>query len=253
MATTKFDVGGYKLAAEISGEGTPAVVFSSGSGDAGESWEATISALRSSTTLLTYARAGIGESESPPDKTPRSVSAAAEELRRLLGATEIPGPFVVVGHSLGALVALTFAAQWPQNLAGLVLVDATDLQLDLEITEPCWIIEDGDGDDCMAFDVRTSAKEVTRSRRPLDIPTTVIASRVGRWLEVEDVEPWRPFNLTELDERLQRHHQTLAADLGATHKVARLGGHYIQKDDPTIVAESIDDRINTARKRPAGG
>ena len=65
MAATKFDVGGYKLAAEISGEGTPTVVFSSGSGDGGESWEAAIAALRSSTTLVTYARAGIGESETP--------------------------------------------------------------------------------------------------------------------------------------------------------------------------------------------
>ena len=51
-----------------------------------------------------------------------------------------------------------------------------------------------------------------------------------------------------LDERWQRHHQTLAADLGAVHKVARFGGHYIQKDDPTIVAESIDDLIDAARQ-----
>jgi hypothetical protein len=41
----------------------------------------------------------------------------------------------------------------------------------------------------------------------------------------------------------------LAADLGATHKIARLGGHYIQKDDPTIVAEAIDNLIDSARQR----
>jgi pimeloyl-ACP methyl ester carboxylesterase len=58
MAATKFDVGGYKLAAEISGEGSPTVVFISGSGDAGESWDAGITALRASTTIVTYARAG---------------------------------------------------------------------------------------------------------------------------------------------------------------------------------------------------
>jgi pimeloyl-ACP methyl ester carboxylesterase len=65
MAATKFDVGGYRLAAEISGEGSPRVVFISGSGDAGDLWDAAISALRSSTTLLTYARAGVGDSETP--------------------------------------------------------------------------------------------------------------------------------------------------------------------------------------------
>jgi hypothetical protein len=85
IADTKFDVGGYKVAAEISGEGPPTVGFISGSGDAGEPWDAAISALRSSAGLMTYARAGIGESETPDDATPRSVGAAAEELRRTFG------------------------------------------------------------------------------------------------------------------------------------------------------------------------
>jgi len=253
MATTKLDVGGYKLTTEISGEGSPTVVFSSGSGDAGESWEAAISALRSSTTLLTYARAGIADSETPSDTTPRSVGAAADELHRLLIATGIAGPFVLVGHSLGALVALTFAAQRPQDLAGLVLVDATDINLNLDIEEPRLVAADGDRDDCMSFDVPASADEVALSRRHLDVPTIVIASRVGRWLEVEDVEPWRPFNLAQLDDRWQQHHQSLASDLGAVLKVARYGGHYVQKDDPTIVAEAIDDLIDAARDRQAGG
>ena len=197
MAATKLDVGGYKLAAEISGEGSPTVVFVSGGGDDGEPWDAVISALRSSTSILTYARAGIGDSETPDDAGPRSVGAAAEELRRLLVATDAPGPFVLVGHSLGALIALIFTAQWPQELAGLVLVDPTDIHLNLD---------------------------------------------------VEDSEPWLPFSLAELDERWQRKHRALAAELGAVHKTARLGGHYVQKDDPAIVADAIDDLIQAARQ-----
>ena len=85
----------------------------------------------------------------------------------------------------------------------------------------------------MTFDVIASAEEVTRSRRPLDVPSVVIASRAERWLDLDDLEPWLPYTRTALDERWQRHHQTLAADLGAVHKVARFGGHYIQKDDPS--------------------
>jgi pimeloyl-ACP methyl ester carboxylesterase len=138
MAATNslFDVGGYKLAGEISGEGPLTVVFISGSGGAGEPWDAAISALRSSAGLLTYARAGIGESEAPDDPTPRSVGAAAEELRKLLAATDLVRPLVLVGHPLGALIALVFAAQWPHDLAGLVLVDATDIYLNLDIESP---------------------------------------------------------------------------------------------------------------------
>ncbi|MEI8410591.1 MULTISPECIES: alpha/beta fold hydrolase [unclassified Kribbella] len=166
MAATKFEVGTYKLAAEISGEGSPAVVFSAGSGDAGEPWAAVMSGLRSSTTLVTYARAGIGESETPADRTPRSVGAAAEELHRLLVAADIARPFVLVGHSLGALVALIFTAQRPQDLAGLVLVDATDIHLNLDIENPRTVAADGDRADHMSFDVLASAEEVARSRRP---------------------------------------------------------------------------------------
>ena len=249
MTATKFDVGGYKLVAEISGEGSPTVVFISGSGDAGESWDAAISALRSSTTLMTYARAGIGDSEIPADPAPRSVGVAAEELRRLLAASDIAGPLILVGHSIGALIGLVFAAQWPENLAGLVLVDATDIHLDLEIEKPILVFADGDREDHLSFDVVASADEVARSRRALDVQSVVLASRVGRWLDVADPEPWQPFSLAQLDERWQRHHRALAADLGPAHKVARFGGHYVQKDDPTIVAEAIDDLIESARRR----
>ncbi|WP_157979562.1 alpha/beta fold hydrolase [Kribbella monticola] len=247
MATTKFDVGGYKLAAEISGEGSPTVVFISGSGDAGEPWEATISALHSSTTLMTYARAGIGDSEIPQTGGSRPLGAAADELRRLLVAVDIPGPFILVGHSIGGLIGLIYAAQWPENLAGLVLVDATDIHLDLELDNPYVVIDDGDREDHLSYDVVATVDEVARSRRALGVPTVVIASRPGGWLEIEDPDPWQPFTLAELDDRWQRHQRTLATDLAATHKIARAGGHYVHKDDPTVVAEAIDTLITATR------
>lgn len=249
MATTKFDVGSYKLAGEISGEGSPAVVFLSGSGDAGESWDAAIAALRSATTLVTYARAGIGDSEVPADVSPRSLGAAAEELRHLLAATDLAGPFVLIGHSIGALVGLIYAAQWPDNLAGLVLVDASDINLWVDIDVPIPVVEDGDRDDHLSFDVTASLDEIVRSRHAFDVPSVVIASRVGRWFELQDAKRWQPFSPAELDERWQRHLLALAADLGATHQVARFGGHYVQKDGPAIVAEAIDNLIDSARHR----
>jgi predicted alpha/beta hydrolase family esterase len=249
MATTKFDVGGYKLAAEISGEGSPTVVFISGSGGAGDSWDAAITAMSSSTTLVTYARAGIGDSEIPSDPAARTLGAASEELRRLLAATDLAGPFILVGHSLGGLIALIFAGRWPEDLAGLVLVDTSDIHLNLDIDEPILVAVDGSREDHLSYDVVASVDEVTRSRRTLDVPSVVIASCVGHWLDLTDLERWKPFSPAELDERWQRHQQALAADLGATHKVARFGGHNIQNDDPTIVADSIDDLIDAARQR----
>lgn len=248
MSATQIDVGGYKLAGEITGGGAPTVVFSSGLGDAGEAWEATIDALQSSVQLVTYARAGIGDSDSLADSSPRSFGAAAEELHRLLAAADITGPYIVVGHSIGAAIAQVFAAQWPQDLAGLVLVDPSDVQLYLDIERPKLVMADGDRDDHASFDVRLGVEEVVGSRRFLDVPSVVVTSRVGRWLESKTPDFWRPFSLKALDERWQRGHQTLAAELGATQKVAVVGGHYVQNDQPELVAEAIDEVVHSTKR-----
>jgi pimeloyl-ACP methyl ester carboxylesterase len=248
MAATQIDVGGYKLAAEITGNGGPTVVFSSGLGDAGEAWEATIAALESSVQLVTYARAGIGDSDSLADSTPRSFGAAAEELHRLLMAADITGPYVVVGHSIGALIGQIFATRWPQDLAGLVLVDPSDAQLWLDFDKPKLVMADGDRDDHASFDVKLGAEEVTASRRSLSAPGIVVTSRVGRWLELKTPDLWRPFSLEALDNRWQSWHKTLAADLGATQKVAEVGGHYVQNDQPELVAGAIDEIVQLAAR-----
>ncbi|GAA1696369.1 alpha/beta hydrolase [Kribbella yunnanensis] len=248
MAATQIDVGGYKLAAEITGSGAPTVVFSSGLGDAGEAWDATIAALESSVQLVTYARAGIGASDSLADSTPRSLGAAAEELHRLLTAANVEGPYVVVGHSIGALIGQIFAARWPPDLAGLVLVDPSDAQLWLDYDKPKLVMADGDRDDHASFDVRLGAAEVTASRRPLSAPSFVVTSRVGRWLDAKTPELFRPFSLEVLDQRWQSWHKTLAADLGATQRVAEVGGHYVQNDQPELVAGAIDELVQLAAK-----
>ncbi|MGC4940705.1 alpha/beta fold hydrolase [Kribbella sp. DT2] len=245
MAATHFDVGGYKLAAEITGDGSPTVVFSSGSGDAGEAWDATIAALTVPTRLLTYARAGIGLSEARPDPRPRSFGDAADELRRLLEATGLPGPYVLVGHSIGAIVAQLFAARWPDKLAGLVLVDPGDVRLWLEIETPKLLVADGDRESHMSFDVKLGAEEAAESRRHLEIPSVVVSSRIGRWLDSKTPHLWEPFTLEALDERWQRYHGELAADLGGERRIAQVGGHYVQNDEPELVAGAIAEVIRS--------
>lgn len=249
MAATHFDVGGYRLAAEITGDGAPTVVFSSGSGDAGERWEATVAALSSPVRVLTYARAGIGESDALPESAPRSFGDAAEELRWLLEAVRLDEPVVLVGHSIGAVVAQVFAARWPDKLAGLVLVDPSDVQLWLDIDTPKLVVPDGDREDRASFDVKAGAEEAAASRRHLDLPSVVVTSRVGRWLDSKTPHLWKPFSLEELDARWQRNHRELASDLGAEHKVASEGGHYVQVDQPELVAGAVDDVVRATPAR----
>ncbi|SDU85276.1 alpha/beta fold hydrolase [Jiangella alkaliphila] len=216
MSATLFDVGDYRLAAEITGDGPSTVVFSSGLGDAGEAWAATIAALSTRARVLTYARAGVSESDALPAPAPRSYGDAADELRRLLATVGLKEPVVLVGHSIGAIIALVFTATWPDTVAGLVLVDPSDVQLPLDLEPPKLVMHDGDREDRASFDMRRGAAEAVASRQHLGIPNVVITSRVGRWLEVATPEFWQPFSLEDLDERWQRHHRELATSLGGS-------------------------------------
>jgi pimeloyl-ACP methyl ester carboxylesterase len=86
------------------------------------SWSEVAPALSGTTTVVTYDRAGFGWSEKAPH--PRRVDWFVTELRRALGAAGIEPPYVLVGHSYGGWVARLFAATHPDDVAGLVLVDA---------------------------------------------------------------------------------------------------------------------------------
>ncbi|HEY3561898.1 MAG TPA: alpha/beta hydrolase [Kribbella sp.] len=233
------DAGGYRLSTDHAGDGPSTVVFCSGLGDGGEVWESTIAALGPEFSTWTYSRAGIGDSDPLPAKGPQSLAISADELGRLITAAGVRTPYVVVGHSIGALIALIYAARAPQGLAGLVLVDPTDLQLDLDVNEQTLFLKDGDRDDCTTYDNVASLPVVTASKRRLDIPSVVVSSRPGAWLELADPDPWKPFTLEELDTRWQRVHQDLSHTLGGTRLVATVGAHYIHKDQPELVAQAV--------------
>jgi pimeloyl-ACP methyl ester carboxylesterase len=235
------DAGDYQLTAESAGDGSPTVVFSSGLGDGGEVWESVIAALGPGVSTLTYERAGIGTSDALPDNTPQSLETSADELSHLI--TSAPAPYVLVGHSIGALIALIVAARPLEGVAGLVLVDPTDLQLDLDVAQQTLFLKDGEREDCTTLDTIASLPVVAASRHRLDLPSVVVSSRPGAWLELDDSAPWQPFTLEELDIRWQRVHQDLADTLGGTRLVATTGGHYIHTDQPDLVAEAIQTVI----------
>ena len=104
------------------GSGTPSVIFISGLGETYESWSKVQSDVARSTRACSYDRAGLGWSDPAPG--PRDVSQMAGELHELLAASGVLPPYVVVGHSLGGGVAQVFDAKYPQEVAGMILVDS---------------------------------------------------------------------------------------------------------------------------------
>jgi pimeloyl-ACP methyl ester carboxylesterase len=116
------DAGGYRLHVACQGEGGPTVVMEAATGETGLLWSLVQPGVAQTTRTCVYDRAGLGWSD--PSPRPRTAAVMVEELRSLLASAEVPGPYVVVGHSFGGLLVRLYAARYPQEVAGLLLVDS---------------------------------------------------------------------------------------------------------------------------------
>lgn len=119
------DIGSHRLQIHLEGKGAPAVVIDSGISDQLDKLGPLQRRLAEATLVVTYNRAGYGQSE--PGPLPRHSGREAEELKALLDKASIPGPYVLVGHSLGALNVQVFASKYPNHVAGMVLLDPPPL------------------------------------------------------------------------------------------------------------------------------
>jgi pimeloyl-ACP methyl ester carboxylesterase len=115
------DVGGHRLHVDCAGTGSPAVVFDAALGASSLSWSLVRPEVARLTRACAYDRAGFGWSDAGP--LPRTAERIAGELRQALEGAGVPPPYVLVGHSFGALVIRIFAARHRTDTAGLVLVD----------------------------------------------------------------------------------------------------------------------------------
>ena len=145
------DVGGRSLYLECRGTGSPTVVLQSGYGNAGDIWSVTdtsspavFPALAETNRVCIYDRPGSALStrtdangtvtldpdgvrpgrSGPVPTTPRDPAEVVTELHDVLAAADVPGPYVMVGHSLGGALNVLYARTYPDEVAGLVIVDS---------------------------------------------------------------------------------------------------------------------------------
>ncbi len=118
-----FAVGDHRLHIDCRGEGGPTVVLVSGLGEFSASWSRITEQVGDTTRVCAYDRAGQGWSDDVDE--PQDGVAAAADLHNLLFAAGEQGPFVLVGHSIGGPYALTYAAHYPEHVAGMVLLDSS--------------------------------------------------------------------------------------------------------------------------------
>ncbi len=122
---TLVDIGnGRHIQLDCRGQGAPVVVFESGLDSLGSlSWAAVHDAIAQTTRACAYSRAGMMWSDAS-DRPFRSAH-VAEDLHRALSAAGEPGPYVMVGHSLGGPYLMTYTGLYGDEVAGMVLVDAS--------------------------------------------------------------------------------------------------------------------------------
>lgn len=116
------DADGRRLALLCYGEGAPTVFLEPGDGGSGDEFSFMMRPLGERTTTCTYDRPGFGRSD-PPSKARRTLDDATSDLHALIEAADVPVPFVHVGASGGGYITLYYASRYPDDVAGVVLLD----------------------------------------------------------------------------------------------------------------------------------
>ena len=118
-----YDVDGHAMHLYCTGSGSPTVVLESGHGEAFTVWGKVQPGLSKVTRTCSYDRAGFGWSADQPGE--RDATHIVDQLHGLLESAGITDPVVLAGHSAGGLYATVYAATFPEEVAAVVLVDAT--------------------------------------------------------------------------------------------------------------------------------
>jgi pimeloyl-ACP methyl ester carboxylesterase len=228
------------VASAVAGEALPAVVLQSGLGDGKDSWKTVFTMIAESNRVFAYDRPGYGDS--PAVKSPRDPCTIAAELKSALVASGLAPPYVLVGHSLGGLYQFVFAKLYPEDVAGLVLLDPTHpdhwkrLQQDAPATAT--FIKGlrhtvFDATSRNEFDDQATCLERIDMKTPMTIPVRLLTRTKFEVIESGSFETM--VHSLENDWRRLLGVQNI-------HRVAG-AGHYIHKDQPEVVVQELRSLI----------
>jgi pimeloyl-ACP methyl ester carboxylesterase len=119
----RVDVGGRRINLHCMGAGAPTVILMAGLSSWSPVWYKTQPGIAQLTRVCTFDRAGYGFSD--PARRPQVLSEVVNDLHAALKAGDVPGPFVLLGHSLGGIEARVYAQRWPEQVVGMVLDDTS--------------------------------------------------------------------------------------------------------------------------------
>ena len=161
------DLGGHHLHVHCTGHGSPPVLVETGLGDFSFDWTLVQARVARFTRICTYDRAGYAWSD--PGPLPRSFAQINLELHDALQKLGEKGPFVLVGHSYGGPVVRNYASVYPDEVAGIVLVDAAHEGLRVQVGPKQTIRL---GADVQQQPIPPPHEELQPSDKPTDLPSS---------------------------------------------------------------------------------
>jgi pimeloyl-ACP methyl ester carboxylesterase len=253
----RFSIGARKLFLRCTGSGSPTVVFQGG---LTTDWVGVQAEVARTTRACSYDPANGPWGRSDPAPTPRTGRDVVADLHALLAAAKVPGPYVLVGHSDGGLFAQLYASKHPDQVRGLVLIDAVQQdyyarrismlktlfsRAEWRATVRALQARPPEIVDPEQIDMETSQAQlrVALAAAPLrGMPLYVLTH--GR-VDQPDSDP----RLNAADEHLW---QTLQNELAALvpnskHVIARRSGHDIQHEQPELVINAIREVVDVVR------
>lgn len=255
-------VGERRLVGRVRGAGAPTVVLEMGLGAAGSFYDDIAQQVAAFTRVVSYDRAGLGGSDPAPK--PRTIEDIVADLHALLHTAAIPGPYVLVGHSLGGLTVRLYHERHPAEVATIVLIDAVHEEqrqrflarlppetaselADLARLRHVWSVDwlDPSANEEGIDNVANS--ELMRRCGTLGATPLVVISR-GR--PDRDATTY-PVGFVEEIEQAWRQMQTELAALSSNSQriIAYNSGHLINRDEPGVIVAAIQQVVTTIRAR----
>ncbi len=228
--------GGVRQWIHCAGSGPVTVVVIAGIGSSHDDWSVSLPSLERLTRTCVSDRPGLGSS--PPRSSPNQVVDAglhARELHALLTAAGERGPYVVVGHSYGGLVARAFVHLFSGEVRGLLLLESVTPG---DLTRGAFWTEAGHRVDLVASG-RADAGGPPLGRLPL----VVLSASNPDANHLDGPPSGRPEGFLELWQSQQAADVRLSTD--AIHVVAQ-SGHLVQQDDPAAVVEATRELVLAA-------
>ena len=240
-----FPVGDRELYLTCSGSGEPTILLESGEGmDSGALYP--IRAMLDSTThVCSYDRAGLGMSADAP--LPRDADQLAADLNGLLGSANVPGPFVLIGHSLGGLLVQHYARAYPDDVRGVVAMNpvppydrARELMFPLMTEEErAGEVQYFSGQNAEGIDHEASAEQLNSRQVPGGVPFHLVISTVAQCPETDD-------SCGRSYPGYEQIMEAVAAEWPEGQFTRVEAGHEIYADDLDAVLAAIDDVLERA-------